>query len=150
MRSIVDMAAHVDEALHERDEGNEIPFVVFDKLKSRVVGMTRLEEVRLENRSVEIGWTWYATSAWRTYVNTEAKYLLLTYCFDVLNLVRVQFRVDSRNIRSQQAVLRLGATREGIFRKNYLLYDGYIRDTVFYSIVDDEWPTVRQRLEGWL
>lgn len=83
-------------------------------------------------------------------MNTEAKFLLLSHCFDVLNLVRVQFRVDSRNMRSREAVLRIGARQEGIFRKNYILNDGYIRDTIFYSIVDDDWSNVKNRLHDLL
>jgi N-acetyltransferase len=150
MDKFEDMVTHVEEALNNWEQGYEVPFVVFDKEANQVVGMSRLEEVSLENRSVEIGWTWYSKKVWRTRVNTEAKFLLLSHCFDVLNLVRVQFRVDSRNERSRKAVLRIGAKQEGIFRKNYILDDGYIRDTVFYSIVDDEWSAVKNRLQDLL
>lgn len=150
MKVYEDMVFHVDEALHEWERGIEVPFVVFDKELNEIVGMTRLEDVHLENRSVEIGWTWYSTKVWRSRVNTEAKYLLLSYCFDVLSLIRVQFRVDNRNTRSRRAVMRLGAKEEGILRKSRVLYDGYVRDTVFFSIVDDEWSTVKSRLHDFL
>ncbi|WP_236018426.1 GNAT family N-acetyltransferase [Alicyclobacillus suci] len=150
MDKFEDMVSHVEEAMDTWEQGYEVPFVVFDKKTNQIVGMTRLEEVFLENRSVEIGWTWYSAKVWRTRINTEAKFLLLSYCFDVLNLVRVQFRIDSRNERSRKAVLRIGAKEEGIFRKNYILYDGYIRDTVFYSIVEDDWCVVKNRLQELL
>ncbi|TMV51507.1 GNAT family N-acetyltransferase [Paenibacillus mesophilus] len=144
------MTDHVEEALRDKEQGTELPFVVFDKQTGRVVGMTRLLNISEENRSLEIGWTWYSSKVWRTRVNTECKYLLLTHCFEVLRTIRVQFRVDSRNKRSNEAVLRIGATEEGVLRKDRILYDGYIRDTVVYSIVDEEWPTVQSRLNDFL
>jgi len=150
MDKFEDMVTHVEEAVDNWEQGYEVPFVVVDKTTNEIVGMTRLEEVFLENRSVEVGWTWYSTKVWRTRVNTEAKFLLLSHCFDVLGLIRVQFRVDSRNVRSREAVLRLGAKQEGIFRKNYILYDGYIRDTVFFSILDSEWSGVKNSLHDLL
>ncbi|WP_409345451.1 GNAT family N-acetyltransferase [Paenibacillus sp. MBLB4367] len=145
-----DMMNHVLEALQDKEQGTELPFVVLDKETGRIVGMTRLLNLSAENRSLEIGWTWYSTKVWRTRVNTECKFLLLSYCFEILHTIRVQFRVDSRNIRSNQAVQRIGATKEGVLRKDRILYDGYIRDTVTYSIVDDEWPGVKSRMNGFM
>lgn len=144
------MTDHVEEALRDKEQGTELPFAVFDKQTGRIVGMTRLLNISEENRSLEIGWTWYSSKVWRTRVNTECKYLLLTHCFEVLRTIRVQFRVDSRNRRSNEAVLRIGATKEGVLRKDRILYDGYIRDTVVYSIVDQEWPSVKSRLNDFL
>lgn len=150
MESYEDMEAHVAGALEQRERGTEVPFVVVDKETNAAVGMTRFEEVSVQNRSVEIGWTWYSQRVWRTRVNTEAKFLLLRHCFEVLNLVRVQFTVDTRNVRSREAVLRIGARQEGTLRKCGILADGYIRDMVYYSIVDDEWPDIRERMIGLL
>lgn len=150
METFEDMVAHVEEALDSWEQGNEVPFVVIDKELNEIVGMTRFEEVSLQNRSVEIGWTWYSRKVWRTRVNTEAKYLLLRHCFDVLNLVRVQFTVDTRNLRSREAVLRIGAKQEGILRNCGILYNDHIRDMVYYSIVDNEWSVVKKRIMGFL
>ncbi|MDF2716984.1 MAG: N-acetyltransferase [Paenibacillus sp.] len=150
MENFEHMSDHVVEALQDKEQGAELPFAVFDKQSGRIVGMTRLLNMSDENRSLEIGWTWYSSKVWRTRVNTECKVLLLTYCFEVLNTIRVQFRVDSRNTRSNEAVSRIGATKEGVLRKDRILYDGYIRDTVVYSILDDEWPAVKSRLNDFL
>lgn len=150
MQTFEDMVAHVEEALDSWEQGNEVPFVVIDKELNEIVGMTRFEEVSLQNRSVEIGWTWYSRKVWRTRVNTEAKYLLLRHCFDVLKLVRVQFTVDTRNLRSREAVLRIGAKQEGILRNCGILYNDHIRDMVYYSIVDNEWSVVKKRIMGLL
>jgi len=100
------------------------------------------------NRSVEIGGTWYGLEFQRTVVNTEAKYLLFTYAFEKLDCVRVQFKTDLRNERSQRAIERLGAVREGVFRNHMILPDGSIRSSVIYSVLADEWPAVKNRLEG--
>lgn len=122
-----------------------MPFVGIDKESNEIVGMTHFEDVSLENRRLEIVWTWYSKRVWGTRVNTEAKLLLLCYCFEVLNLVRVQFTVDTRNLRSRKAVLRIGAKEEGILRKCGILYNGYVRDMVYYSIINDEWSNVKTR-----
>jgi RimJ/RimL family protein N-acetyltransferase len=150
MENMDDMTHHVIEALHEKDQGSVMPFVVFDKETNKIVGMTRLQEISVEDKSLEIGYTWYSTAIWRTSVNTECKFLLLKYCFEVLKTNRVQFRVDGRNMRSIQAVLRIGAKHEGTFRKDRILYNGYVRDTVFYSIIDEEWLEVKSKLNELL
>ncbi len=106
--------------------------------------------ISVPNRSLEIGWTWYHPSVWRTRINTECKYLLLKYCFEQLQTVRVQFCADKRNTRSNQAIQRLGAIKEGELRRNRILNDGYIRDTCVYSIVDAEWPQIKLKLENYL
>lgn len=150
MEKFEDMVAHVDEALENWELGKEVPFVVIDKESNEIVGMTRFEEVNLQNRNLEIGWTWYSKKVWRSHVNTESKYLLLRHCFDDLDLVRVQFRVDNRNLRSREAVLRIGAKEEGILRKCGILYNGYVRDMVYYSIINDEWSDVKTRFTDLL
>jgi len=124
-----------------------MPFAVVDTLRNRIVGSTRLADISFPNRGVEIGWTWLDPSVWRTPINTECKYLLLKHCFETLDMIRVCLKTDSRNVRSQRAIERLGARREGILRSHRILPDGYARDSVYYSILASEWPDVRQTLE---
>lgn len=112
----------------------------------RAVGSTRLLDVRPADRQVEIGATFLARAYWRTPANTESKYLFLTHCFERLGCVRVALKTDGRNVRSQDAIARLGAVREGVLRR-HMNVRGYQRDTVYYSILDDEWPAVKARLE---
>jgi RimJ/RimL family protein N-acetyltransferase len=114
------------------------------------VGSTRYLDIRRENRGLEIGWTWLAAAVQRTAVNTECKYLLLRHAFETLGAIRVQLRTDLRNLRSQRAIERIGATREGVFRQERIMWDGYLRDSVFYSVIDCEWPAVKARLEARL
>jgi N-acetyltransferase len=150
VHSLSDMKRLIESALKAKQEGRELPFAVFDIESHSILGSTRFLDISLLNKSVEIGWTWYHPSVWRTRVNTECKYLLLKYCFEELKLHRVQFKTDVRNNRSRAAIKRLGATQEGISRKHMLLPDGYVRDSVIFSIIDDEWPFVKKRLEGFL
>lgn len=150
MESIEDMENHVQEALKAKAKDTELPFAVYDKTTNSIVGITRLLNISLEDRSLEIGWTWYSSKVWRTKVNTECKFLLLSYCFNTLDINRVQFKVDSRNSRSNQAVLRIGATKEGVLRMDRVLYDGFVRDTVYYSILQKEWTDIQKRLETFL
>jgi RimJ/RimL family protein N-acetyltransferase len=115
----------------------------------RAVGSTRLLDVRPADRQVEIGATFLARSCWRTPANTESKYLFLTHCFERLGCVRVALKTDGRNVRSQEAIARLGAVREGVLRR-HMNVRGYQRDTVYYSILDNEWPAVKARLQARL
>jgi len=115
----------------------------------RVIGSTRLLDVRPADRQVEIGSTFLARDYWRTPANTESKLLFLTYCFETLGCVRVALKTDGRNVRSQDAIARLGAVREGVLRK-HMNVRGYQRDTVYFSILEDEWPAVRARLQARL
>lgn len=144
-----DMRAWVDEALAARDAGAELPFAITDAT-GRIVGSTRLLDISVPHRGLEIGGTWLAPEVWRTAVNTECKYLLLRHCFQTLGAIRVQFKTDSRNVRSQRALERLGAVKEGVLRHHRILPDGYLRDSVYYSILAGEWPDVKTRLEGFL
>ncbi|MED3980223.1 GNAT family protein [Priestia megaterium] len=150
VHSLSDMKRLIESALKAKQEGRELPFAVFDIESHSIVGSTRFLDISLLNKSVEIGWTWYHPSVWRTRVNTECKYLLLKYCFEELKLHRVQFKTDVRNNRSRAAIKRLGATQEGITRKHMILPDGYVRDSVIFSVIDDEWSAVKKRLEGFL
>jgi RimJ/RimL family protein N-acetyltransferase len=150
VRTPEDMRDLVEAALRAREQGTELPFVILDKESGRLVGSTRFLNIVAAHRQLEIGWTWLSPAVWRTRVNTECKYLLLRHCFETLGAVRVQLKTDSRNVRSQQAIERIGAVREGVLRRHMILPDGYIRDTVMYSITDLEWPRVKKRLEGML
>jgi N-acetyltransferase len=144
------MRTYVETALAGARAGTDLPFTIFLKKEGAPVGMTRFLDIRREDRGVEIGGTWLDPRIWRTPVNTEAKYLLLRYAFEKEGCLRVQLKTDLRNVRSQRAIERLGATKEGVFRKHLVLPDGHVRDSVFYSIVDDDWPRVKARLEGFL
>jgi RimJ/RimL family protein N-acetyltransferase len=123
---------------------------VFDLATGAAAGMTRYMTIDRPNRGLEIGGTWYGRRFRRTAMNTECKYLLMRHAFEVLGCIRVQLKTDLRNERSQQAIERLGAVREGVLRKNMIMPDGYHRSSVMYSVIDDEWPAVKARLEQLL
>jgi N-acetyltransferase len=135
------------EALEGVEAGTYVAWATVDRLTGRAVGSTRFGDIALEHGRVEIGWTWIAPSNQRTAVNTEAKLLQLAYAFDDLGATRVALKTDGRNLRSQAAIERLGAVREGVLRRHMRLPDGYVRDTVYYSILSDEWPGVKAGLE---
>lgn len=149
--TVVPSAETVDEYIHTaltgRAGGTVLPFVIEVYDTNRVVGSTRLWKIDRQNKKLEIGHTWLSASWQRTFVNTEAKYLLLRYAFESLGCVRVQFTTDEINVKSREAILRLGATQEGIIRHERIMPDGRKRNSVRFSIIDDEWPRVRQRLE---
>lgn len=128
-------------------QANAVAFAILDRATGRVAGSTRYFDIRPRDRGLEIGHTWLGVPFQRTGINTECKYLLLRHAFEDLGAFRVQLKTDARNLRSQEAIERLGATREGVLRHHMLLPDGHLRDTVMYSIVHPEWPSVRDRLE---
>ncbi len=140
----------IDKAWKAASEGLEIPFAIIDVNSGQAVGSTRYLDIHRPDRILEIGWTWLGPAAQRTAINTESKLLLLRHAFDDQGALRVQLKTDGRNTRSQQAIERLGAVKEGVLRRNRLMWDGVRRDTVYYSILDDEWPAVKSRLEGFL
>jgi RimJ/RimL family protein N-acetyltransferase len=144
------MAQWVDAALAQRDAGTQQPFAIIAKASGAVIGSTRYLEIMPQDHTLEIGWTWLAREVQRTAVNTECKYLLLRHAFEDLGAMRVQLKTDLRNTRSQAAIERLGAVREGALRKHRIVQGSHQRTTVIYSIIDDEWPAVKARLEGWL
>jgi RimJ/RimL family protein N-acetyltransferase len=144
------LAHYIESALAEQAAGTCLPFTIVDQESGQFVGSTRLFDVALAHRRGEIGHTWLTPSVWRTRINTECKYILLGYAFETLKMIRVQLKTDSRNIRSQAAIERLGAVQEGVLRNHVILPDGYIRHSVMYSITDTEWPVVKTRLEGFL
>ncbi|MCB8921820.1 MAG: GNAT family N-acetyltransferase [Ardenticatenaceae bacterium] len=142
------LAAHVRSLLQKQVGGSEIPFAVIYRESGQAVGMTRYMDIRRAHRSLEIGGTWYGVAYQRTAVNTESKYLLLRHAFEVLGCIRVQIKTDARNLRSQRAIERIGAVREGLLRQHVIMPDGYLRDTIYYSILDKEWPHVKEA-RGW-
>ena len=149
--NVDEMRARVDHALEARSRGGELPFAVVELASGRVIGTTRFLRINPEHRQLEIGWTWYGRAYWGTSVNTECKYLLLRHAFESLECIRVQFATDLRNERSQRAIERIGATREGVLRDNRIVpKDGYHRSSVVYSIIDAEWPGVKAHLESML
>ena len=127
--------------------GAEVPFAIVLNETNRAVGSTRYMDIRPDHRGLEIGWTWLAPEVQRTRVNTETKYLLLRHAFEGLGAIRVQLKTDARNLRSQRAIERLGGVMEGVHRRHMQMHDGHIRDTVYYSILDTEWPTVKSKIE---
>ena len=143
-------AEYIDEALSGHAQGRYLPFVIVRKATGTVVGTTRYRAIEPAHRRLEIGSTWLAASAQRTAVNTEAKLLLLTHAFDVLGFLRVEFLTDVLNEQSRAAILRLGATQEGILRHHMVMPDGRHRDSVCYSIIRPEWPDIRLGLEAML
>lgn len=144
------MESFVQESLDMQKAGTGLPFATTLRDTGQVIGSTRFMNVAVAHRRVEVGGTWIGTAWQRTRVNTEAKYLMLRYAFEQLGCLRVEFKTHARNSRSRAAILRLGAVEEGLFRKHMVQSDGSIRDTVYFSIVDDEWPVVKGRLEARL
>lgn len=143
-----DMEHWIRIALHAQDEGKELPFATVERETGRVVGSTRYLNIMPNDRGLEIGATWLTGTARRTGTNTECKYLLLGHAFETLGAIRVQFKTDSRNETSWRAIERLGAVKEGVLRNHMVMPDGYYRHSVYYSIIDSEWPTIKARLES--
>lgn len=137
-------------ALRGRESGKSYPFLICLADSSKIIGTTRLLEIVQEDRKLEIGVTWLASQYWGSGANTAAKYLLLEYCFESLNANRVQFRAKSDNLRSRRALEKIGATFEGIQRKDKIMPNGEPRDTAFYSITNDEWPDLKLKLAAKL
>ncbi|RSD26182.1 GNAT family N-acetyltransferase [Mesobacillus subterraneus] len=147
IRSKEDMRKTIETAESEREKGTQVPFVVVDQETGKIIGSSRYLDLSLAHQTLEIGWTWYQPEYWRTRVNTETKFLLLQHAFEQLGMNRVQFCTDSRNIRSQTAIARIGAHKEGMLRKHRIIADGYVRDTVVYSIIKEDWPFVKGQLQ---
>ena len=145
--SVTTVDAYIDTALAGQAAGTVLPFVTELRANRQVIGTTRFWKIDRSNRKLEIGHTWIAASWQRTAVNTEAKLLMLRHAFEQLGCIRVQFTTDERNERSRNAILRLGAKQEGIIRHERIMPDGWKRNSLRFSIIDDEWPEVRRTLE---
>lgn len=140
------MGEYVTTALAMREHADAMPFVIRHNASGDIVGSTRFFNVDAKNRRLEIGHTWYAQRVQRTQVNTECKLLLLAHAFEVLQCIAVEFRTHWFNQASRAAIARLGAKQDGVLRNHHLMPDGSRRDTVVFSIIDGEWPAVRQHL----
>jgi RimJ/RimL family protein N-acetyltransferase len=150
VRTDADMAAYIAFALAERAAGRAIPFAIIDNATGQAVGSTRYGAIEPAHRRVEIGWTWLGRAWQRTAANTEAKYLLLQHAFETLGCIRVELKTDALNQRSRAAIRRIGAREEGTLRSHMITASGRIRDTVYYSILEEEWPAVKRELESRL
>jgi len=145
-----EMSAYIATALEEQARGASLPFALIEKTSGRAIGCTRYGNIDRTHHRVEIGWTWVAPAWQRTTVNTEAKYLLLLHAFETLGCIRVELKTDSLNERSRAAILRIGAREEGTFRNHMITASGRIRHTVYFSILDSEWPGVKSRLQSMM
>jgi len=146
-RTPSDMHNYVQIALRAQEQGTALPFATVERSSGRVIGSTRFGSIDREQLGVEIGWTWIAQQCQKTPINTEAKYLMLKHAFETFGCIRVQFKTDSLNTRSRAALLRIGAREEGVFRNHMITYSGRIRHTVYFSIINSEWPQVKAHLE---
>jgi RimJ/RimL family protein N-acetyltransferase len=148
--SEADMRDYVEEALAEQKAGTALPFATVERASGRVIGSSRFGNYVETHRRVEIGWTWIAPAWQRTAVNTEAKLLMLTHAFETLDCRRVELKTSSKNARSRAAMLRIGASEEGTLRQHMINGDGSSRDSVYFSILDGEWPQVKEKLNAML
>ena len=147
LQTLQDFEDFSRQVLDEQKRGLSVPFATFERSSSRIVGTTRYMNMDMPNRKVEIGSTWIAPPWQRTAINTEAKYLMLRHAFETWKCLRVELKTDSLNQRSRQAILRLGAKEEGTLRNHMLTWNGRQRHSVYFSILDAEWPTVKAELE---
>lgn len=145
-----DIRAFIATANQWEREGTAVPFATVDKASGLAVGSTRFANIVREHRRVEIGWTWIAPPWQRTAINTEAKYLMLRHAFETWGCIRVELKTNARNEQSRRAILRIGAKEEGIFRNHMINPDGSYRDTVYFSVIESEWPAVKQTLAARL
>ncbi len=141
-----DFRRYFNQALDERVAGNSYPFAIYDKEKGCYAGCTRYGNISLANKRVEIGWTWYKPSLQRTGINKATKILLLNYGFDVLGLNRIELKTSLLNIKSQGAMMKIGAVKEGILRRHMIAENGTVRDTVYFSFIKEDWPLTKQSI----
>lgn len=142
-----EMLAYVEAALVQQSGGNALPFTIIDRASGAVIGSTRYANIEHVHRRLEIGWTWLTPSWQRTVANTECKYLLLRHAFEALGCIRVELKTDLLNEKSRNAIARIGAREEGVFRNHMITSAGRIRHSVYFSVIDSEWPGVKARLE---
>jgi RimJ/RimL family protein N-acetyltransferase len=148
MKTLEDFHHLVKKAFDEQERGESIVFATVERQSGRVIGSTRFMNIDRANRRVEIGSTWIAPAWQRTAVNTEAKYLMLRHAFEVWQCFRVELKTDALNLKSRNAILRIGAKEEGTLRRHVLTWTGRVRDSVYFSILDSEWPDVKVKLEA--
>jgi RimJ/RimL family protein N-acetyltransferase len=145
-----DMTAYIQGALDAQKAGTVLPWATIERTSGQPIGSTRYLNIDIPNKHVEIGSTWIGRAWQRTVVNTEAKYLMLRHAFETLGCMRVELKTDSLNTKSRNAIQRIGAKQEGIFRNHMVTWSGRIRDSVYFSIIDSEWPSVKADLEAKL
>jgi RimJ/RimL family protein N-acetyltransferase len=150
MKTREDFDMLIEKALSEQERGESVVFVTVERSTGRAIGSTRFMNIDRTNRRVEIGSTWIAKPWQRTAVNTEAKYLMLRHAFETWGCARVELKTDALNEKSRNAILRIGAKEEGTLRRHVVTWTGRIRDSVYFSILDDEWPEVKAKLEARL
>jgi len=148
--AIADAERWIDDALRHQVENDQIPFAYVRLASETAIGSSRYLDIRRTDRAIEVGWTWLHPDYWRTAVNTEAKYLLLKHAFETLGAVRVQLKTDVLNVRSRRAIERIGCVQEGILRSHLLRDDGCWRDSVYYSLLNSEWPAAKAWLKSFL
>ena len=150
MKTPEDFLRLVDKAFQEQERGESVVFATVERSSGRVIGSTRFMNIDRANRRVEIGSTWIAPAWQRTAVNTEAKYLMLRHAFETWGCFRVELKTDALNQKSRNAILRIGAREEGTLRRHVVTWNGRVRDSVYFSILDNEWPEVKHKLETYL
>lgn len=134
---------YINQAIHDKNIGTALPYLIFDKRTQQYIGSTRFGFINNKNKTLHIGWTWISKKAQGTGINKQLKFLMLQYAFEVLKFEKVDFRIDERNIRSRKAVEKIGGTLEGILRKDTLMLDGFRRSTCCYGILKEEWPLIK-------
>lgn len=149
-RSLPEMEQLIASVLQNQEAGACLPFAIMSLERDCVVGETRYFNFTPQDHGVEIGWTWLTPAVQRTGVNTECKYLLLRHAFENMGAIRVQLRTHHLNINSQRAIERLGAVKEGVLRNHIIMPDGSYRHSVYYSIIENEWPAIKARLQDML
>lgn len=142
--------AWINDAFREQDKKTQVAFTIFDAEKNLIIGSTRFLDIQRNDKNLEIGWTWLSTKIHGTSINPECKLLLMQHAFETLGAVRVQLKCDERNLRSQRAMEKLGFIREGVLRRSRLCWDGHIRNTVYYSVLDNEWPNVKETIQSFI
>lgn len=147
MKTREDFQRLIEKAFEEQERGESVVFATVERSSGKVIGSTRFMNIDRANRRVEIGSTWIAPAWQRTAVNTEAKYLMLRHAFEIWNCFRVELKTDALNLKSRNAILRIGAKEEGTLRRHVITWTGRVRDSVYFSILDAEWPAAKPRLE---
>lgn len=145
--SLEQVRALIADASRERELGQRLPFAIVDKAASRAVGSASYIDIRPQDRGLEIGWMWTGTGTWGTGISQETVYLLVRHAIEEQGVIRVVMKTDARNTRSQRAIESIGGVREGVWRNHRVLRTGKLRDTVYYSIIDSEWPATRELIE---
>jgi RimJ/RimL family protein N-acetyltransferase len=146
VKNEADFKRYFDAALAEKNNQLAYPFASFDKQNNCYAGSTRFGNISLDNKRLEIGWTWYHPQLQRSGINKTCKFLLLSYGFETMGLNRIELKTSALNIKSQGAMLKIGAVKEGLFRKHLINEDGVVRDTMYFSFIDDEWPGIKNSI----